>query len=973
MALGPGSIAFVGYNADATDNLAFVALEHIAAGTVIWFTDNEWDGNAFNTGEATWSWTATGDVGAGAIVTLDGLGAGNTASSNLGTIAFTSPSTRDLSAAAESVYAYVGDANAPSAFLTALTTAAIGFTNAAIIGVLTNTGLTVGATALHLGLIGGNLDIGAYNGPRSGLPSLADYAAALNTATNWIKEDTQGNDSNNGNAPDVPFSTTGFTADPNAQVLRFQSSSLSIAKAEGNGGTVTYTFVVERAGTTVGAISFSGTFGGTADAADFGGSLPTFSGVIADGDTTATVTITVTGDTAFEPDETFTLTLTGGTNGVPGINVSLSGATTATGTIANDDPAIVVNGQVYTQDYTITGASQFVVQQGGTMNGTLNINGANGTALINDGAMHKAAFGQAINLTAGSGDTTVTLWNNATGVIDASSNGTGSSGLVYVSGSGNAKIVFNNAGRIEAPGTERVINANDFNGQSFILNNLAGGVITGTSETLRGNIDVNNAGTIVGDEALDYRSFNVVFNNLAGGLVQGAHHAVTGEAGATITNAAGGTMVGLNGSAVNVDNNATVGNTVFVTNHGLMQGKSANTEDSDGDAVDVDGRVNVENWGTIEGLGHNGYHSGEPNVSEGIAAGAAVIVNHEGGKIYGYGRAIQIDNSGNEAAFAPTTITNDGLIQGDGHGPTGVTPAEIALFAERIKGAEAINIIGTWADSLTNTATGQIIGGVKMGGGDDVVTNHGTMTATGGSAIDMGDGNDTLGLDVGSVVTGAILLGAGNDTAYILGNAVSVDGGTGDDTYYVANANAVLTEAAGGGFDKVLAGVDYTLAAGSEIEWLQANAGATGLTLTGNELANSLVGGEGGDTLNGGGGNDLFNGLGGEDHLNGGTGDDTYYVAAGDVVTEAVGEGFDTVFATSDFTLTEGSEVEWLEASVRVSPSPATRRTMRWSAAPAPTRSTAAAATTPSTGSAAPTFCPAAPATTPTMSRATTP
>ena len=59
MALGPGSIAFVGYNADGNDNLAFVALEPIAAGTVIHFTDNEWDGSAFNTGESTWSWTAT--------------------------------------------------------------------------------------------------------------------------------------------------------------------------------------------------------------------------------------------------------------------------------------------------------------------------------------------------------------------------------------------------------------------------------------------------------------------------------------------------------------------------------------------------------------------------------------------------------------------------------------------------------------------------------------------------------------------------------------------------------------------------------------------------------------------------------------------------------------------------------------------------------------------------------------------------
>jgi hypothetical protein len=73
MALGPGSIAFVGLNTDGNDNLAFVALEAIPSGTVIYFQDNEWNGlaigsgGAFNTGESTWSWTATSEVAAGSI------------------------------------------------------------------------------------------------------------------------------------------------------------------------------------------------------------------------------------------------------------------------------------------------------------------------------------------------------------------------------------------------------------------------------------------------------------------------------------------------------------------------------------------------------------------------------------------------------------------------------------------------------------------------------------------------------------------------------------------------------------------------------------------------------------------------------------------------------------------------------------------------------------------------------------------
>jgi len=50
MSLGPGSIAFVGFNADGNDNLAFVALETIAAGTQIHFSNRGWTGSGFGSG-----------------------------------------------------------------------------------------------------------------------------------------------------------------------------------------------------------------------------------------------------------------------------------------------------------------------------------------------------------------------------------------------------------------------------------------------------------------------------------------------------------------------------------------------------------------------------------------------------------------------------------------------------------------------------------------------------------------------------------------------------------------------------------------------------------------------------------------------------------------------------------------------------------------------------------------------------------
>jgi Ca2+-binding RTX toxin-like protein len=62
-----------------------------------------------------------------------------------------------------------------------------------------------------------------------------------------------------------------------------------------------------------------------------------------------------------------------------------------------------------------------------------------------------------------------------------------------------------------------------------------------------------------------------------------------------------------------------------------------------------------------------------------------------------------------------------------------------------------------------------------------------------------------------------------------------------------------VIEKVGQGIDRVMAATDYTLTAGSEVEWLQAGSDA-GLKLTGNAFANAILGGAGNDTLNGGGG-----------------------------------------------------------------------------------------------------------------------
>ncbi|MEM1427794.1 MAG: hypothetical protein AAGF75_14730, partial [Cyanobacteria bacterium P01_H01_bin.130] len=83
MATNPGDIAFVGYNADGNDDFAIVAIESIdGSGTpvTITFTDNEWRGTSFNTGEGVLTWTVSTLIPAGTIITFNNLTGTPTAS-----------------------------------------------------------------------------------------------------------------------------------------------------------------------------------------------------------------------------------------------------------------------------------------------------------------------------------------------------------------------------------------------------------------------------------------------------------------------------------------------------------------------------------------------------------------------------------------------------------------------------------------------------------------------------------------------------------------------------------------------------------------------------------------------------------------------------------------------------------------------------------------------------------------------------
>ncbi len=192
-------------------------------------------------------------------------------------------------------------------------------------------------------------------------------------------------------------------------------------------------------------------------------------------------------------------------------------------------------------------------------------------------------------------------------------------------------------------------------------------------------------------------------------------------------------------------------------------------------------------------------------------------------------------------------------------------------YVERITltGSESINATG---NSLDNTIEGNaghnnLIGGA---GNDDIWD---------------GDGNDTLNG------------GAGVDT---------MGGGLGDDTYVVDATADEVYEYELEGNDLVQSSVTYTL--GEELERLTLT-GTSGLSGTGNALDNVLTGNAGANRLEGLVGNDTIDGGSGTDTMIGGAGNDSYYVSvSSDVVTEAAGQGIDTVY--SAVTLTLAANVE---------------------------------------------------------------
>ncbi len=189
--------------------------------------------------------------------------------------------------------------------------------------------------------------------------------------------------------------------------------------------------------------------------------------------------------------------------------------------------------------------------------------------------------------------------------------------------------------------------------------------------------------------------------------------------------------------------------TTTVVNHGTIEGNAGGS--TDGDGIDVDYLLNLDNYGSVLATG-----TSTAGLSEAVTIGGGTVNNYAGGLIQSNQRAITVDDSNGGNAFGATTIYNEGTING-GNG-------------------EAISITDTFADTVTNKGT--INGGVALGGGDDTFVAYTGSTLNG--TLDGGDGSDVLFLMLGSGQTFGGIGSAAFDTIFNITNfeQVNVEGGT---------------------------------------------------------------------------------------------------------------------------------------------------------------------------------------------------
>lgn len=245
------------------------------------------------------------------------------------------------------------------------------------------------------------------------------------------------------------------------------------------------------------------------------------------------------------------------------------------------------------------------------------------------------------------------------------------------------------------------------------------------------------------------------------------------------------------------------------------------------------------------------------------------------------------------------TLTGSTAINGTGNAYGNTITGNSA--ANTLDGAEGVDTLigGAGNDVYVVDEEADVVTEAANQGTDTVLSsvsyvlgaNLENLTLTGTLDID-GTGNSFANTIIGNSGINTLDGGVGNDRLI---------GGDGDD-YYIIDSADVVFEATGEGIDTIESSVSVDLSTNGfgEIENIILTGTQSNYAIGNDGIDNTLTGNDAGNTLDG---------KTGADTMIGGAGDDTYFVDdVGDVVTELLNQGTDTVMSSVTYTLSTDVE-----------------------------------------------------------------
>ena len=462
-------------------------------------------------------------------------------------------------------------------------------------------------------------------------------------------------------------------------------------------------------------------------------------------------------------------------------------------------------------------------------------------------------------------------------------------------------------------------------------------------DSLRGELSAGTWTVNVADVALgDVGVINTAQLSLFGSTLSAddVHH-ITDEYLAMVALDAGrGTIVDGNGGTDWLDMSTIAGNVILNLANGSLFSVNGVNWGGLGAAADIENAVTGDGNDMITGNSDaNIIHGmrGNDTINGGLDAVSDTLVGGLGNDIYiinsdtdnivevvGEGTA---DRARTSISFALAAGDNIEFLETTNAAGTGTLFLIGNEIAQTITGNAGVNYLSGGVDALTDVLIGglgndtyiinsaidnivELIGGgtgdraraslsFTLAAGDNIEFLE-TIAAGGSSAINL-TGNEIAQTITGN--RGINILNGGLDAV-----SDTLVGGLGNDIYIINSDTDNIVEVVGEGTaDRARTSISFALAAGDNIEFLETTNAAltTAINLTGNEIAQTITGNAGANVLKGAGGIDTMIGFGGNDR---------YYVdVLGDVVTEAIGGGTaDRVFASANYTLAAGSEIELL-------------------------------------------------------------